>query len=112
MTNLVAQLSKRHVWNAARAKTAADNIAQAEVPGYFARKVKDFGAILATDGRHKMAKLSMTNNDIIQTKTEVSPDWEAYSLNETMLDDQATLALLKKYLSMLRTVFGRSGGGA
>jgi len=112
---------KRLAWVDRRQSLLAQNIANANTPGWHAKDLAPFGAALAqagvqpvlTDPKH----MSGTITDAADVKTiagDRSPDGNSVSLDTQLADvadTDATHALVTdlyaKYLSMFRTALGR-----
>ncbi|HEX3346525.1 MAG TPA: flagellar basal body rod protein FlgB [Acetobacteraceae bacterium] len=112
---------QRLAWASKRETVLAQNLANADTPGWRARDVKPFDASLAeaslipamTDSRH-MAGTSVTDLSLQTSTGEHAPDGNAVSVDaelvkvaQTDLAHAVTSDLYKAYLGMFRTAIGR-----
>ncbi len=122
-------ITKRMYWLHQRQKVLAENVANANTPGYQPRDMKElnFNDVLKRSTKMKMsatrvnhiaprASASTAGFDTITQKSsyETSPDGNAVSLEEQMLkvtenrmDYELMTNLYRKHMSMLRTAMGR-----
>ena len=124
---LVSMLKTRMHWHQTRQKLLAENVANADTPGFQPKdlKVPTFtpdGAVtggalepLRTDPNHLVSMPSRAGEDQRQARRfEVTPSGNAVSLEDEMLkvaqnqsDYQLAASLYQKSLQMLRTAVGR-----
>jgi flagellar basal-body rod protein FlgB len=130
---LFSALSKRMSWLTARQTVLAENVANANTPGYIAKDIKeiDFKSLLGkTSGAHggplQMAAdqvghiaLGAGNNQpqIVQLTDDKSLDGNGVSLEEQMMkvstnaaDYSLITTLYKQNVSMIKSVLGGGGG--
>ena len=103
----------------------AENIANADTPGYRARAVVDdsfaskLGPSVAPTSRMAAlgAKMPMAARGVVEAASEVKPNGNSVSLEDEMLamgrvqtDYAAATALYRKSVGLLRIALGRSGG--
>ncbi len=122
-------ITKRMYWLHQRQKVLAENVANANTPGYQPRDMKElnFNDVLKRSSKMKMsatqanhiAPRASTNASGFDTRTqktsyETSPDGNAVSLEEQMLkvtenrmDYELMTNLYRKHMNMLRTAMGR-----
>ncbi len=126
---LFSLMAQRLGWLSERQRVLAENVANADTPGYQARDVKplDFakalsgarpgGAPAATNKQHlgfasgRSAAVSVVKAKPIETKlsgNSVSLDAEAMKVSQTAMDYQVVTNLYKKQIALLRSVLGRS----
>ena len=104
----VASAMARHA--AARHQTVAQNIANADTPGYQAKDIKSFDAALALrDGaqaaigdRHPMRGAVMSPNG-----NSVALDQQLVMASESKMQHETALAIYKKSTDLLRLSLGR-----
>jgi flagellar basal-body rod protein FlgB len=118
-------------WNQARQKLLAENVANAETPGYRTRDLKEFNfeglvqsqsmgsiATRTTNSRH--FAVGNTGNESFGTRSnasfEVTPDGNGVVLEEEMMkistnqmDYQAATSLYSRSMQLIRTALGRGG---
>lgn len=95
---------------ATRHETIARNIANADTPGYKARDISPFSAILAVQGGPQAAI-----GDSREAKTaSVSPNGNSVALDEQMvmasetkIQHETALAIYRKSMDLLRASLGR-----
>lgn len=121
--SLFAMAEKRLAWASARQGVLAQNIANANTPGWMPRDVQPFAALLAgrggvapavTDSRHLSGRTGTAA--VVQAATgERAPDGNGVALDVELTrvaDTESTHAfvtsLYTKYLGMFRTAAGRS----
>jgi len=124
---LASMLKTRMHWHQTRQKLLAENVANADTPGFQPKdlKVPTFtptgavtgGAIgaLRTDPNHLVSMASRSGEDQSQARRfEVTPSGNAVNLEDEMLkvaqnqsDYQLAASLYQKSLQMLRTAVGR-----
>ena len=117
----VALAERRLHWLDQRQRVLAQNVANADTPGYQARDVTPFAqrvgqAMAATDARHVGGSGGSIRTRDDRAASERTPNGNAVSLDEQALriaqtDQQHALAmgLHHKYLALFRTALGRSG---
>jgi len=122
-------ITKRMYWLHQRQRLLAENIANANTPGYVPRDLKelDFNDVLKRSSTMKMASTNPSHiaprnasdlagfkaKDVSKTY-EKSPDGNAVSLEEEMLkvtetrmDYELMTNLYRKHMGMIRTALGR-----
>jgi flagellar basal-body rod protein FlgB len=117
---------KRLAWTAQRQSVLAANIANSNTPGYQARDVQSFGAVLAGTGaiqpeQTQPGHLAGTRPGGLASLTAKPPNNRALDGNSVALDQQLTkvadtettqslvTAIYKKYMGMFSMALGRSG---
>lgn len=128
---LFAALTKRMTWLTQRQTVLAENVANANTPGYIAKDLKelDFGSILgksagklqlaATEPGHIMSPAQDDTTAPIVTDTEdQSLDGNGVSLESQMMkvstnaaDYALVTTLYKQNVDMVKTALGGGGGG-
>lgn len=105
-------------WTGQRQAVLAQNIANANTPGYAARDVKPFKDVLAAQERTAAGSLSMSARP--GGSPDRSPAESSLDGNAVVLDDQLekvaetdnahqlAMTLYKKYSGMFRTAIGRT----
>ena len=116
----VALVERRLHWLDQRQRVLAQNVSNADTPGYQARDVAPFAgrlgrALAATDARHLGTSAATRTRDDRQG-AERTPNGNGVSLDEQALriaqtDQQHALAmsLHSRYLALFRTALGRTG---
>jgi flagellar basal-body rod protein FlgB len=107
----VFQLAEQRLaWTGQRQAVLAQNIANANTPGYGARDVQPFAAYLAGAGRRDGGPGAAKTDKVA---AERSPDGNAVTLDqqlvkmaETDTDNQLAMTLYKKYVGLFRTAIG------
>jgi len=129
---LFSALSKRMSWLTARQTVLAENVANANTPGYIAKDLKDLDfksligdgktngpvQLAATEPGH-FAPMQPTNPaPVVQAADDHSLDGNGVSLEEQMMkvstnaaDYSLITTLYKQNISMIKTVLGGGGGG-
>ncbi len=125
---LFTLMAKRLSWLGQRQQVLANNVANADTPGYRARDLKalSFKKVLGGEG----AKLGMAatnaahlagqsrkpaanavektdSHEIVISGNSVSLEEEMMKVGKTMMDYQLTINLYRKHLSMIKTALGR-----
>lgn len=127
---LFQQMEQKLGWLSARQNVLAQNVANAETPGYRAQDLKPFsfgralelaGAlpVARTNPAHLAGGADASPVPVVQTEEdalETSPDGNRISVEEQMMkvadtgmDYQAITGLYRKQLAMLKTALGRGG---
>jgi len=133
ITNLALfdALKSKMSWNQAQQKLLAENVANAETPGYLARELEDFSFDDAMKGQSGLSLTTSTTNArhistannssagfSFSTKQsfEVTPEGNGVVLENEMMkvtanqmDYQAATSLYSRSLQLLRTALGRAG---
>lgn len=122
--DLFSLAEQRLDWADRRQQVLAQNVANANTPGYDARDLKPFAALLqratvplaATNPLHLAALSDPMAADRSETAAERAPDGNAVSLDEqlTKLADtsgmhQLAANLYTKYMGMFRLALGKAG---
>jgi flagellar basal-body rod protein FlgB len=128
---LFAALSKRMSWLTARQTVLAENVANANTPGYVAKDLKELdfksligkgpsgGALqLAADQPGHIAPSAMTSPaPVVQIADEHSLDGNGVSIEAQMMkvstnaaDYSVITAIYKQNISMIKIALGGSGG--
>jgi flagellar basal-body rod protein FlgB len=122
-TGPVALAERRLAWLDSRQRLLAQNVANADTPGYRPRDAVPFAELLArrgslpgvvtTDARHIMPARARAG-EMAARVTERTPNGNAVSIEEQALriaeTDQAhalAMGLHRKYLGLFRTALGR-----
>jgi flagellar basal-body rod protein FlgB len=131
---LFSALSKRMSWLTARQTVLAENVANANTPGYVAKDLKDlsFKSLLAGTAQGGTGPLRMAadqsghiapsvpNNPapVVQAANGQSLDGNGVSIEEQMMkvstnaaDYSLITTLYKQNVSMIKSVLGGGGGG-
>ena len=119
-TNIFALAEKRLSWLGQRQGVLAQNIANANTPGYVARDIKPFSDLLATEAQQSTGdgsgfqEASLTS-PLFPIASEQSLDGNAVVLDEqlekiaeTDTDHALATNLYKKYVSLFQTAIGRN----
>jgi flagellar basal-body rod protein FlgB len=125
---LLQMMRTRMKWHNVRQNVLAENVANADTPGFSARDVRPpqfdvprAGGVgpIRTDARH-MATFGAASNDMrprAQNNFETTPRGNAVSLEDEMIkvgqnqmDYQAAASIYQRGISMLRMAVGRRGG--
>jgi len=119
---LFALADRKLAWIDQRQQVLAQNIANADTPGWRAHDVKPFAAMLATrpialaaaEGSSLAPPALAGAQGTVTDQTEVAPDGNGVALDRELMKivdtDTAqtlTLQLMKTYLGMFRTTIGR-----
>lgn len=125
---LFSAMNKRMLWLGHRHQVLAQNVANADTPGYAAQDLKEptFRALIGAGGRVTMAATApghIGGSDSNKPKVEKAPDSErTTSGNSVVLEDQMmkvarttmdfqlTTNLYRKHIAMIKTALGRGGG--
>lgn len=122
---LFAALREKMMWHQARQTMLAENVANAETPGYQGRDLAGFSfedtlgqvSTLATTGNHfsMQATEGETFGAISTAGYEMTPEGNSVTLEnemmkvaENQMDYQAATTLYTRSMRMLRTALGRS----
>lgn len=131
---LFAALSKRMSWLTARQTVLAENVANANTPGYQAKDLKelDFKSLIGNGGTSGSGLLQLaadqpghiapsapsTPAPIVKVVDDQSLDGNGVSLESQMMkvstnaaDYSLITTLYKQNISMIKTVLGGGGGG-
>jgi flagellar basal-body rod protein FlgB len=130
---LFAALSKRMSWLTARQTVLAENVANANTPGYAAKDLKelDFKSLIGNGGPsgsplqlaadqpgHFAPTAANTPAPIVKVVDDQSIDGNGVSLESQMMkvstnaaDYSLITTLYKQNISMIKTVLGGGGGG-
>ncbi len=132
---LAAMMAKKMAWLTRRSEVLAQNIANANTPGYKARDLQEtsFRRLVARElgGAHAAAQPRMTHpahmsgtsgtraayrvedeSDVPEidiSGNTVSMEQQMQQLGETQLSYQMVVDLYRKHLGMFRTALGRNG---
>ncbi len=120
----VALAERRLAWLDGRQRVLAQNVANADTPGYLARDVTPFEAVLSrrtaaatlasTDARHLapreggLARLDRRTLDVAPNGNAVSLEEQAMKIAETDQAHALAMGLHRKYLALFRTALGRN----
>lgn len=118
--DVFALAEKRLEWTGQRQAVLAQNIANANTPGYVAREVKPFNEVLAAQAQQtavgrfgtaaaspkSVADLSVTERSM--NGNAVVLDEQLEKVAETDNSSQLAINLYKKYQSMFRIALGRN----
>jgi flagellar basal-body rod protein FlgB len=130
-TPLFAMISQRMGWLSERQRVIAQNVANADTPGYQTRDLQplDFGRLLSslrqhlapatTDGNHITPSESSGSSSPNRERTQpfettlsgnsVSLEREMTKAADSAVDYQLVTNIYRRQLNMLRTVIGRGG---
>ena len=125
---LFSMMAKRLSWLGQRQQVLANNVANADTPGYRARDLKamSFKRVLGGEG----AKLGMAatnaahlagrsgksapnlvekvdSHEIVISGNSVSLEEEMMKVGKTLMDYQLTINLYSKHIKMIKTALGR-----
>lgn len=125
---LFSLISQRMGWLSDRQKVLAENVANADTPGYIARDLKpvDFAALAnaasvrlqqtATDPRHidaragsgpKAAVMKDRKAETTLSGNTVSIEQEMMKVADTAMDYQLITSLYRKQIGLIKAVIGR-----
>ena len=120
----IALAERRLAWLDGRQRVLAQNVAHADTPGYLARDVTPFAALLsrraaaatpvATDPRHLaprhagLARLERSALDVAPNGNAVSLEEQAMKIAETDQQHALAIGLHRKYLGLFRLALGRN----
>ncbi len=123
--SLLALAERRLGWLESRQRVLAQNIANADTPGYQARDVQGFGQLLAgtggvalarTQAGHLASPRGEANARADRAVLERTPDGNAVSLDQQAMKVAETdtahalaLNLYRRYAALYRTALGRTG---
>ena len=112
-------------YQAQRQTVIAENIANADTPGYQARDLQSFEAVLADSGFGRLAPMQTHAShvaprtstpdardadelyEVAPSGNQVSLEQQLIALNEVSANHQLSLRLMDRHLGMLRTALGR-----
>jgi flagellar basal-body rod protein FlgB len=123
-------MAKRLSWLGQRQQVLANNVANADTPGYRARDLKAMKAVSFKRMLGGGAKLGMAatnaghlagqsrkpaasavdkadSHEIVISGNSVSLEEEMMKVGKTMMDYQLTINLYRKHISMIKTALGR-----
>jgi flagellar basal-body rod protein FlgB len=115
--DVFALAEKRLDWTGQRQSVLAQNIANANTPGYAARDVKSFSEVLAAQaqpsaggfsGGSSPSVLDLTTTDRSINGNAVVLDEQLEKVAETDTANQLAMNVYRKYQSMFRTAIGRN----
>lgn len=122
--DVFALAEKRLAWTNQRQGVLAQNIANANTPGYAARDVKPFGEVLAAEARRVAAArrgftpvsasgtgaapLDRTVSERSMDGNAVALDGQLQKVAETDTAHQLAMNLYKKYATLFKTALGRA----
>jgi flagellar basal-body rod protein FlgB len=104
----VASAMARHA--ATRHQTVANNIANADTPGYKARDLSPFDAALAASGDSQAAigrSYEMKVSTLSPNGNSVALDEQMVMASETKIQHETALAIYRKSMELLRMGLGR-----
>ncbi len=120
----IALAERRLAWLDGRQRVLAQNVANADTPGYVPRDSARFEAVLsrqaaaarlvATDGRHLAPRggglmpQERRPLDVAPNGNAVSLEQQALKIAQTDQDHALAMGLHRKYLALFRTALGRS----
>lgn len=126
-----AMMSRRMEWLGKRQQVLAQNVANADTPGFRAADLKEPSfremlggtrggvAMAATNARHLSAAKGVAGNykaeetkgaDISLSKNSVDVEEEMMKVTQTAMDHQLTVNLYRKHIAMIKAALGRPGG--
>jgi len=117
--DVFALAEKRLAWAGQRQSVLAQNIANANTPGYAARDVKPFKDVLAASAQREAggstlaatqpaARPDRANAAVSLDGNAVVLDEQLERIAETDAAHQLAMSLYKKYSSMFKTALGRN----
>jgi len=130
---LFSLMAKRLSWLGQRQQVLANNVANADTPGYRARDLKAMKAVsfkrmlggegakpgmaathaahLAGQSRKPAASAvdKVDSHEIVISGNSVSLEEEMMKVGKTMMDYQLTTNLYSKHIKMIKTALGRGG---
>ena len=125
---LFSMLERSISYHARRQAVLAENVANADTPGYRPRDVQSFAEVLADSGFGRMeprvthaGHLAGGGNaqatgrpmddvyEIAPSGNEVVLEQQLLAINENAMQHDLTLRLLEKHRRMIQTALGRSG---
>ncbi len=117
--DVFALAEKRLAWVGQRQNVLAQNIANANTPGYAARDVKSFKDVLAASAQREAGGFTLAasaaagrpdraNAAISLDGNAVVLDEQLEKIAETDAAHQLAMGLYKKYSSMFKTALGRN----
>lgn len=130
-TPLVGMLTQKMDWLTQRQRVLAQNIANADTPGYRARDIEAIDFERALKGQQGALQLAVTSPAHVTSPSgqesfrsvrnrspyEVAPDGNQVVIEEQMMrlsetagDFELTTGLYRKYMGLYRMALGRSGG--
>ncbi|MCR9220683.1 MAG: flagellar basal body rod protein FlgB [Alphaproteobacteria bacterium] len=130
-TPLVGMLTQKMDWLTQRQRVLAQNIANADTPGYRARDIEPIDFDRALKGQQGALQLAVTSPAHVTSASgqesfrsvrnrspyEVAPagnqvviEEQMMRLSETAGDFELTTGLYRKYMGLYRMALGRSGG--
>jgi flagellar basal-body rod protein FlgB len=116
-TDVFGLAEKRLAWIGQRQAVLAQNIANANTPGYAARDVKPFSEVLAAQAQQAGSTDNPTGAESSSDRTAsgrsingnaVALDEQLEKIAETDTAHQLATNLYKKYVSLFRTAIGRN----
>lgn len=122
-TGPIALAERRLAWLDGRQRVLAQNVANADTPGFVARDAAPFQAVLSrqsaaarlvsTDARHLaprgdgLARAERRPGDVAPNGNAVSLEEQAMKIAQTDQDHALAMGLHRKYLALFRTALGR-----
>ena len=117
--DILAMAERRMVWTGQRQDVLAQNIANANTPGYAARDITAFKDVLAIQTRREAGGFLLASTQSLgsldRANAAKSLDGNAVVLDEQLEKvaetdgaNQLAMNLYKKYSSMFKTVLGRN----
>lgn len=100
-------LTNKMGWQVARSERFSQNIANVDNPGYKRVDIAPFETIVK-NMQGQMNVLSSIRD--VKSSEEITREGEIMNLTETVSDYQSNLQIFKKYLGLLKTVIGKTGG--
>jgi flagellar basal-body rod protein FlgB len=94
-------------WQVARSERFSQNIANVDTPGYKRVDIAPFDQIVKEMNGQNNITSSIRD---IQSDAEITREGEIMNLTETVSNYQSNLHIFKKYLGLLKTVIGKTGG--
>jgi flagellar basal-body rod protein FlgB len=119
-TDVFALAEKRLAWIGQRQSVLAQNIANANTPGYAARDIRPFSEILADQTHQAEGNGSSPTSGLAASSTGPAASGRSLDGNAVVLDEQLEKVaetdtahqlatnLYKKYVSLFKTAIGRS----
>ncbi len=94
-------------WQVARTERFGQNVANVDTPGY---KRVDIAAFDKVAKEMQGNKKPITSFQDITSSEVITRESEIMKLTENVSDYQSNLLIFKKYLGLLKTVIGKTGG--
>lgn len=104
-SKLFSTLTQKLSWFALNSQAHSRNLSQVEVPGAKQQVAPSFNQYVKDAGK-KNPQAMLKNS-----KEEISRENEILAMTENLSNYQMATSIYKKYMSLVRVVVGKSGGG-